>query len=74
MESPDHSKFRRAGQPEDWQPIPGRFAHVRTLVAQDLHVALITNQGGVAFGIFREQDMQRELEAVRGPVACGGLQ
>lgn len=51
--------FRKSA--DDWQWLPGRLEKVKSLIASGVAVALATNQGGVAFGYMKAQDVQDEL-------------
>jgi D-glycero-D-manno-heptose 1,7-bisphosphate phosphatase len=51
--------FRKTA--DDWQLIPGRQAKLSSLRAQGVRLALATNQGGVAFGYFTQEDILREI-------------
>lgn len=39
-----------------WRVLPGRFEKLRDLQARGDAIAIVTNQGGVAFGFVSEQD------------------
>lgn len=45
----------------DWQEIPGRTAVIHQLRAEHIQLAIVTNQGGVAFGIYQPQEMVKEI-------------
>ena len=56
--------FRKTA--DDWQWLEGRIEKCEQLRASAIHLALATNQAGVAFSWsrFSEAEMQREIEAV----------
>ena len=45
----------------DWKWLPGRFDRLRELKVQGTRLAVATNQGGVAFGFMRREDILVEL-------------
>jgi D-glycero-D-manno-heptose 1,7-bisphosphate phosphatase len=51
--------FRKSA--DDWQWLPGRFERLRELKVQGIRLAVATNQGGVAFGFMRREDILVEL-------------
>jgi D-glycero-D-manno-heptose 1,7-bisphosphate phosphatase len=51
--------FRKSA--DDWQWLPGRLEKVRMLKESGVKLAVATNQGGVAFGYMKAQDIQDEL-------------
>ncbi len=46
---------------DDWQWLPGRVEKLRGLKVQGVRLAVATNQGGVAFGFMRREDILVEL-------------
>jgi histidinol-phosphate phosphatase family protein len=60
--------FRKTA--DDWQWLPGRKEALQALLAQGKHIALVTNQGGVAFGYFRIEDMRIALETLAHDLWC----
>lgn len=56
--------FRRVAT--DHMPLPGRIDKLDQLHTQGVHLAMATNQGGVAFGYFSEADMLHELRGAAG--------
>ncbi len=51
--------FRKTA--DDWQWLPGRIERLHQLDAQDIFLALATNQAGVAFGYLDYHEMRQEL-------------
>jgi D-glycero-D-manno-heptose 1,7-bisphosphate phosphatase len=47
-----------------WQLLPGRAVRIAELLAANHSVAIITNQGGVAFGHTTEEDFCRKIAEV----------
>jgi D-glycero-D-manno-heptose 1,7-bisphosphate phosphatase len=45
----------------DWKWLPGRFEKIRELLTQGKQVVVITNQGGVAYGFMKQEDILVEL-------------
>lgn len=45
----------------DWQWLPGRLERLKELKARGVRLAVATNQGGVAFGYMKQDDILREL-------------
>ncbi len=45
------------GRPEDWHPIPGSLEAIRRFNELGLFVAIITNQSGIARGVFSRTDL-----------------
>ena len=52
--------FRKTA--DDWQLLPGRKEKLAELKAQGVRLALASNQGGVAFGYMKQEDILRELQ------------
>ncbi len=59
----------------DWKWLPGRFEKIRELIEQGKRVVVITNQGGVAYGFMRAEDILHELQKMCRSVGIpiGGL-
>lgn len=59
----------------DWQWMPGRKEKLQVLRAQGVHLAIATNQGGVAFGYMLQADILHELVRMckEGGIPKGGL-
>ncbi|SRR6266568_338821 len=59
----------------DWKWLPGRFEKIRELLTQGKRVVVITNQGGVAYGFMRREDILVELMKMCREVGipAGGL-
>lgn len=53
------STFRKSA--DDWQWLPGRLEKLKDLRENGVKLAIATNQGGVAFGYMKAQDIQDEL-------------
>lgn len=51
--------FRKTA--DDWQWLPGRRERLQELERQQVQIALATNQGGVAFGYFTQDEVEAEL-------------
>lgn len=47
-----------------WEPLPGRWAMLNKLRMQGHSIAIITNQGGVAFGFVTEDQCWNKIDAV----------
>lgn len=45
----------------DWQWLPGRLDKLGQLKRDGVHLAVCTNQGGVAFGFLKVEDIRSEL-------------
>lgn len=60
--------FRKAA--DDWQWLPGRIEKLRELKAQGVRLAVATNQGGVAFGYLKQEDI---LQALMEMTEEGGI-
>lgn len=45
----------------DWQWLPGRLEKLHKLQEQGVQIAVATNQGGVAFGFLKVEDIQSQL-------------
>lgn len=48
--------------------LPGRLDGLRALAAAGVHLAIATNQGGVAIGLANEADVRRKVGAVAAAV------
>lgn len=46
---------------DDWAVLPGRRTRVQDLQARGNAIAIVTNQGGVAFGFVSEQDAWNKI-------------
>ncbi len=46
----------------DWKWLPGRVEKIRDLIGQGKRVVVITNQGGVAYGFMKQEDILAELQ------------
>jgi D-glycero-D-manno-heptose 1,7-bisphosphate phosphatase len=59
----------------DWKWLPGRIEKIRDLLAQGKRVVVITNQGGVAYGFMKQEDILAELQRMCREVGipAGGL-
>lgn len=57
MDNPDRNYH-------DWQLLPGRAARILQLRAAGHTVGVVSNQGGVAFGLVSEADWQRKIAAI----------
>lgn len=53
------AKFPKTVDDQQW--MPGRLERLKELHAQNIHTAIITNQGGAAWGIFTPRDMNNCL-------------
>lgn len=62
VETRSGKTFREA--PDDWEIRPGMKEAVEALRAENIEVALVTNQGGAAFGIFDPKVMSSELSVL----------
>jgi D-glycero-D-manno-heptose 1,7-bisphosphate phosphatase len=51
--------FRKSA--DDWKWLPRRLQRIHSLIDSGIHVAIATNQGGVAFGYMKAQDILSEL-------------
>jgi D-glycero-D-manno-heptose 1,7-bisphosphate phosphatase len=51
--------FRKSAN--DWKWLPRRLQRIHSLIDSGIIVAIATNQGGVAFGYMKSQDIQDEL-------------
>lgn len=62
--------FRRTA--DDWQWMDGRIEKCKELRADGIHLALATNQAGVAFSWsrFSQAEMQHEIEAVAAQIGA----
>lgn len=49
---------------DDWQWLPGRLERLAELRKQGIHIAIASNQGGVAFGYLDKRDTYRELASM----------
>ena len=47
--------------PADWEFLPGRVEAVKRLMQSGPAVALVTNQGGAAYGYFKASEMSRQI-------------
>jgi len=54
-------QFRRHA--DDWQWLPGRLAVIAALRGAGIEMAIATNQGGVAFGIYPHEAMRSAVES-----------
>ncbi len=65
--------FRKTA--DDWQWLPGRLEKLRELKLQGIRLAIATNQGGVAFGFMKQDDILAELIHMcdEGGIPRGGL-
>jgi D-glycero-D-manno-heptose 1,7-bisphosphate phosphatase len=52
-------EFRKT--PDDWELLPGRKEYITKLLKDGFEVALITNQGGAAFGYFELVEMHQQI-------------
>src|SRR5579863_3960900 len=59
VETKSGATFRKSA--DDWQWLPGRLERLQELDKQGVKVALATNQGGVAFGYMKADDITFEL-------------
>ncbi len=59
VETKSGATFRKTA--DDWQWLPGRIERLHQLDAQDIFLALATNQAGVAFGYLDYHEMRQEL-------------
>jgi len=59
-------------RPEDLQWIDGAAAAIRLLNEAGYHVIVITNQSGIARGLYTESDMHRLHDYMRGELARQG--
>ncbi len=59
----------------DWQWLPGRLEQLRQLKEAGIRMAVATNQGGVAFGYFSQEDILAQLAFMArvAGVPAGGL-
>lgn len=55
-------RFRE--RPDDWRLLPNRVETIAVLHQVGMPVALVTNQGGAAYGYFTVEDMRRELDVL----------
>jgi D-glycero-D-manno-heptose 1,7-bisphosphate phosphatase len=65
--------FRKSA--DDWQWLPGRLEKLAELKAHGVRLAVATNQGGVAFGYMKQEDILAELTRTinEAGIAPGGL-
>lgn len=65
--------FRKTA--DDWQWLPGRIEKLCELKTQGVHLAVATNQGGVAFGYMKQEDILAELTRMikEAGIPTGGL-
>lgn len=47
-----------------WQLLPGRAGRIQQLIAAGHQIGIVSNQGGVAFGLISEQDVVQKLGQV----------
>lgn len=47
----------------DWELLPGRVEKLAALKAQGIRLALASNQGGVGFGLLKQEEIMREIHA-----------
>ena len=52
-------QFRKSA--EDWEWLPGRLERLRQLKADGKFIRFVTNQGGVAFDLLKEHEIQNEF-------------
>jgi D-glycero-D-manno-heptose 1,7-bisphosphate phosphatase len=59
----------------DWKWLPGRVEKIRELIGQGKRVVVCTNQGGVAYGYMKQEDILAELQKMCREVGipAGGL-
>ena len=57
--------------PADWAFLPGRVEAVKTLIQSGPAVALVTNQGGAAFGYFKVSEMLHQLALTARDLGVG---
>lgn len=67
VETKSGATFRKSA--DDWQFLPGRIEKLTALKEQGVRLACCTNQGGVAFGYMRQEDILNEL--MRTCLYCG---
>lgn len=65
--------FRKS--PDDWKWLPGRVEKIKELRTNGTRVAICTNQGGVAFGYMKQEDILAELTRMikEAGIPAGGL-
>jgi D-glycero-D-manno-heptose 1,7-bisphosphate phosphatase len=65
--------FRKT--PDDWKWLPGRLHTLKLLRYRGVRIAVCTNQGGVAFGYMKQEDILKELTRMikEAGIVPGGL-
>lgn len=73
VETKSGATFRKS--PDDWQWLPGRLEKIKELQENGTYIAVCTNQGGVAFGYMKQEEILSELTKMRkeARIVEGGL-
>jgi D-glycero-D-manno-heptose 1,7-bisphosphate phosphatase len=58
--------------PEEWIPIPGSLEAIAQLTARGYRIVVLTNQSGLARGLFDEQTLERIHAKMLGAVKAAG--